>query len=183
MSGFDVDELVAECRAAINEPQPTLAVREVLDRALSDREAMAAALRPERGGIELLLSSPALTVLHVVWTPGMAIPPHEHRMWAAIGVYTGQEDNLLYRRVPGGLEASGGRDLRAGDVLLMGDDAVHSVTNPLGSYTGGIHVYGGDFVNQPRSEWDPVTFAEEPYDYGELRRRFEAAESSRSLSE
>ncbi len=43
-----------------------------------------------------------LTVLHVVWAPGMSIYPHDHRMWAVIGIYSGQEDNAFYRgRVPG----------------------------------------------------------------------------------
>ena len=39
-----------------------------------------------------------LTVLHVVWAPRMTIYPHDHRMWAAIGIYAGQEDNSFFRR-------------------------------------------------------------------------------------
>ena len=39
-----------------------------------------------------------LTVLNVVWAPGMVLPPHDHRMWAAIGIYAGQEDNEFFRR-------------------------------------------------------------------------------------
>jgi len=52
----------------------------------------------------------------------MALNPHEHRMWAVIGMYGGQEDNAFYRRASGGLEPAGGRELPAGDVLVMGDD-------------------------------------------------------------
>ena len=33
---------------------------------------------------------------------GMALNPHEHRMWAVIGMYGGQEDNAFYRRAAGG---------------------------------------------------------------------------------
>ena len=28
----------------------------------------------------------------------MDIYPHDHRMWAAIGIYAGEEDNAIYRR-------------------------------------------------------------------------------------
>ena len=59
----------------------------------------------------------------------MALNPHEHRMWAVIGMYGGQEDNAFYRRAPGGLEPSGGKEVPAGDVLVLGDDVIHSVAN------------------------------------------------------
>ena len=26
--------------------------------------------------------------------------PHDHRMWAAIGIYSGREDNIFWRKVP-----------------------------------------------------------------------------------
>ena len=37
----------------------------------------------------------------------MAIYPHEHRMWAVIGLYGGREDNTFYRRSPQGLVVAG----------------------------------------------------------------------------
>jgi len=49
------------------------------------------------------------------------------------------------------------------------------VNNPLERFTGAIHVYGGDFVNQPRSQWDPDTLLEEPYNLAEVQRLFAAA--------
>ena len=42
-----------------------------------------------------------------------------------------------------------------GDTIVLGDDVIHSVANPVPKLTGAIHVYGGDFVNQPRSQWGP----------------------------
>ena len=42
-------------------------------------------------------------VLNVVWAPRMSIYPHDHRMWAVIGIYGGAEDNTLFRRGPQGL--------------------------------------------------------------------------------
>jgi predicted metal-dependent enzyme (double-stranded beta helix superfamily) len=32
---------------------------------------------------------------NVVWAPKMTIMPHNHCMWAVIGVYTGREDNIF----------------------------------------------------------------------------------------
>jgi hypothetical protein len=36
-----------------------------------------------------------------------------------------------------------------------------------------IHVYGGDFFGTPRSEWDPITLTEQPYDVAATLRIFE----------
>jgi hypothetical protein len=38
--------------------------------------------------------------------------------------------------------------------------------------TGAIHVYGGDFVAQPRSQWAPPDLLEEPYDVERVNRVF-----------
>jgi len=55
---------------------------------------------------------------------------------------------------------------------------VHSVTNPLGVPTGAIHVYGGDFVAQPRSQWAPPEQLEEPYDVERVNRVFADANAA-----
>ena len=38
--------------------------------------------------------------------------------------------------------------------------------------TGAIHVYGGDFFAIERSEWDPDSLQEGPYDTEKARRMF-----------
>ena len=105
----------------------------------------------------------------------MALYPHEHRMWAAIGMYGGQEDNAFFRRAPKGLESAGGRELPAGDVLVLGDDVIHSVTNSRREFAVALHVYGGDFFAVERSEWDFGTFVERPRDLERTRRLFDEA--------
>ena len=42
-------------------------------------------------------------------------------------------------------------------------------------YTGAIHVYGRDFVGGARTQWDPATLEERPFDYEMARREFERA--------
>lgn len=171
---MDRDELVGSCIDASREAEPRLAVREVLERAV--RELPDEVAKPASGWLDFWHVSPTLTVLHAVWPPGMVLYPHDHRMWAAIGIYGGQEDNTFYRRQQGRLVTSGGKDLRQREVLLLGDDTIHAVRNPLRRNTGAIHVYGGDFVNVARSQWDPDTLAEGPYDLDAVRARFDAAE-------
>jgi predicted metal-dependent enzyme (double-stranded beta helix superfamily) len=175
---FDVDELIKDCERAVQENDSRRAIREVLDRAVADSSAVAGALEHDRAGLNLLHRSDTLTILNVVWAPGMVLQPHEHRMWAAIGIYAGQEDNAFFRRDTTTITRSGGKELHETDVLMLGDDAIHSVANPRRSHTGGIHVYGGDFVSTPRSEWDPVTLIERPYDYERILKQFEEANQS-----
>ena len=38
-----------------------------------------------------------------------------------------------------------------------------------------IHIYGGDFFVQPRSEWDPATLEERPYRVENAMRAFAEA--------
>ena len=172
---FDVDEFIKDCQAALSENEPRRAIREVLTREMSNASDVAGALEHHHAGIIPLHRADDLTVLNVVWGPGMQLLPHDHRMWAAIGIYAGRERNAFFRRQDNTIVDSGGKELHESDVLLLGDDAVHSVTNPLRSYTGAIHVYGGDFFREGRSQWNPSTSLEEPFDFELVRALFEAS--------
>ena len=132
-----------------------------------------------KSGLHLLHRSPDLTVLNVIWPPLMTLYPHDHRMWAAIGVYHGREDNTFYRRDGRTVVRSGGSELADGAVLLLGDKVIHSVHNPAErAYTGAIHVYAGDFFGTPRSQWDPGRGIEEPYDLAAVQSEFDRAEAA-----
>jgi predicted metal-dependent enzyme (double-stranded beta helix superfamily) len=176
---FDLDQFIADCRAAIAEDSSPKAVREVLSRAIAAPQAVLGHFAPLKPGVHRLYRSSDLTILNVVWPPFMTIMPHDHRMWAVIGMYSGCEDNIFWRRVgePGHtrIEAAGARALRVGDVETLGRDIVHSVTNPIPRATGAIHVYGGDFYAGGRREWDPETLIEREYDYEEHARLFAEA--------
>jgi len=172
-----VDDIVARCQAGCHEAAPALAVRDVLRELVSAPGAIASAVGPvEEGGITVLHRSDDLTVLHVAWAPGMVLNPHNHRTWAVIGMYGGQEDNAFYRRrAEGGLEPVGGRELPMGGVLVMGDEVIHSVANSRRELAVALHVYGGDFFMPGRSEWDFDTFEERPRDDDRARQLFEEA--------
>jgi predicted metal-dependent enzyme (double-stranded beta helix superfamily) len=174
---FDVDQFIAECRAAVRADLTHKSVREVMARAVAEPSAVVAGLgEPKRAEIRKLHCSEELTILNVVWGPGMTIMPHNHLMWAVIGIYTGREDNIFWRRIPevaGKIEAAGAKSLGPRDAEPLGRDIIHTVTNPLSRLTGAIHVYGGDFYAASRSEWDPETLVERPYDMQKSLALFE----------
>jgi predicted metal-dependent enzyme (double-stranded beta helix superfamily) len=173
-----LDDVISRCQAAVGEHTPALAVRDVLDELVADPAALDRAVGSvERGGITPLHNADDLTILRVAWTPGMSLYPHDHLMWAVIGMYGGQEDNAFYRRAPGGLAPTGGREVPAGEVLVLGDDVIHSVANTRREYAVALHVYGGDFFAAGRSEWDPATFEERPRDLERTRRLFDEADA------
>jgi predicted metal-dependent enzyme (double-stranded beta helix superfamily) len=105
----------------------------------------------------------------------MTLMPHNHNMWALIGIYSGREDNLFWRRRGPVVEAVGAKAIGTGDVAAFGRDVIHSVTNPIEKMTCALHVYGGDFFAPGRSEWDPETLTERPFDVERARRLFAAA--------
>ena len=173
---FDLDTFVADCRQALRESTPETAVRELAQRAVAHPGEVERALgTATSGGVTALHRSPELTILNVVWTPGMAVYPHDHRMWAVIALYGGQEDNTFYRRSREGLIVAGSKTLEARDATLLGQNVVHAVANPLRTFTGAIHLYGGDFFATPRSEWSRDLSDERPYDVEAIKRVFAEA--------
>jgi predicted metal-dependent enzyme (double-stranded beta helix superfamily) len=174
---FDLEQFVADCRDALVHDRSFAAVREVVARAISEPSAVMNALgEPAWGQIQRLHQSPELTVLNVIWAPKMTIFPHNHNMAAVIGIYSGREDNVFWRRLPANsqrVEAAGAKALSDKDAVLLGPEIIHSVTNPIGRFTGAIHVYRGDFFNVSRSAWDPESLCEQPYDPQRVLQIFE----------
>lgn len=182
---FDLDRFIADCRTAVSLDATHKSVREIVARAVSEPAAIIAEVgAPARAEVQNLHNSAKLTILNVIWGAGMTIMPHNHLMWAVIGIYTGREDNIFWRRVPGQdggrIEAAGAKSLGERDVEPLGRDIIHTVTNPLPRLTGAIHVYGGDFFAASRSEWDPETLLERPFDMEKNLHLFEQANARRA---
>jgi predicted metal-dependent enzyme (double-stranded beta helix superfamily) len=175
--GFDPERFVEDVRRARLESDGQGAVREVLSRAMSNPSEVLRGLgEPSAAGAQTLYHDEHLTILNIVWAPLMLLLPHNHRMWALLGIYTGREDNILWRSSGSRIEASGAESLSLGDVFELPDDAIHSVTNPIKKLTGAIHIYGGDFFETPRSEWDPATLTERPFDLDNAMNIFRESE-------
>ena len=177
---FDLDQFAADCRAARAADRSSKTICEVVKRAVSDPTGLLKSLgEPDRAGIKEIYRSPDLSILNVVWAPRMMVMPHNHHMWAVIGVYGGREDNIFWRRIAEAgenqLEAAGARSIAVREAQPLGDDIIHSVANPTSKFTAAIHVYGGDFFAAHRSEWDPDTLSEHPFDGNRARQIFEEA--------
>jgi len=167
---FNLDQFIEECKG-----KPASVVKELLADALRDPASVKQALDAVASGKEIgkasvgdmvYFRSPTLTILKAAVPPKFKTPPHNHNMWAVIGVYDGQENNAFYRRGGNTLEKAGGKDLKTGDTVMLGEDAVHAIENPLDRPLLAIHVYGGDFMDtSKRSVWNPFTFEEHPYDF------------------
>ena len=182
---FDKDQFVEELRAARNESDSMDAISEVITKAIQDPASIIRALgAPGRGRAEQLYADESITISNIIWGSEMWVPPHDHLMWAVIGVYQGQEDNTFWRDQDGNLQEMGGVSLTKGDVRKLGADAVHSVRNPSLQLCGAIHVYGGDFFGAipRRHSWNPQTLERGTYDYEFINSlRNEANERMESL--
>ena len=168
---FDVARFIADCEAAMTAGRGRAAVHELLSAAVSDPAGIVAAFgTPRRALVRHLHRSPRLTILHIVWPPNYTQAPHNHLLWAEVGVYSGREDNIFWRRCSANstwpIEAAGAASVCAGSAISLDPDAIHSVINPLDIVTAGLHVYGGDLSPAaPRSMWDGKTLVEAPLDH------------------
>ena len=171
---FETKQFVEDCCGALKDANAHAAVKELVTKAVAEPAQVLKALgEPKLASIQTLYRSDELTILNVLWGPCMFLYPHDHRMWAVIGIYGGREENAFYRRSERGLTTAGAKTLDIKDVIPLGDSVIHAVTNPLEKITAAIHVYGGDFFAVPRSEWDPNTLEERPFDVAAAMRVFE----------
>ncbi|HTX48019.1 MAG TPA: hypothetical protein VME40_01395 [Caulobacteraceae bacterium] len=165
---FDLERFIEDCRRLAGDAHGPKRVLDLMREAVSDPAAVKAAvppLAPKVGVLDApLFRAPDLTVLNVALAPGRLSIPHDHRMWAVIGIYEGEEANTFFRRTDHGLEAANHRTVHAGEAMLLGADVVHAIENTGAGPTLGLHVYGGDLLGAQRSMWDPHTDAERPYD-------------------
>jgi predicted metal-dependent enzyme (double-stranded beta helix superfamily) len=172
---FDLEHFVSECRRLAAAPGGVKKILELMRAAVRDPAAIGRAVTPLDGKVGVLDAPPLyrgddLTVLNVTLRPGVVSIPHDHRMWAIIGIYEGQETNTFFKRDGHGLRKANRRQVRAGEAILLGADVVHAIENPLPTQTLGLHVYGGDLFAAPRSMWSPATGEEHPYDIPQFTR-------------
>ena len=179
---FQKDKFVEACIAAVGDGQK--AIRDVVLEAVSDPAGVIAELgEPTKAGVYPMHQSDNMTVINFVWAPYMTLLPHNHNMFAVIGLYGGREDNMFWRRIEHedgavALEAAGADSMGVGQAATLGPDIIHSVANPISKLTSAIHVYGGDFFNPPtpRAQWDHETLIEAPWDMAHTHEVFRKAD-------
>ncbi|MBH8575703.1 cysteine dioxygenase family protein [Nostocaceae cyanobacterium CENA369] len=95
----------------------------------------------------------SLTVFSLVIPPGSTTPVHDHLAWGLIGLYKGNQQETVYRRVDSGnceghakLEVVEVRSLQPGDIyrLLPPDGDIHAVKTTSETASVSIHILGND---------------------------------------
>lgn len=187
MTSFDKDEFVASCLTAVRSgDHASLTVRDIVERAVSDPHAIEVEVADRMVSPMMTIwhRSDELTVLHIVWPPGVDLFAHDHNMWAVIGLYGGREDNQFYRRLADGrIEPHTGKTMLQRDTITLGGDVVHSVANPTREWTAALHVYGGEFFTTPRTMWSKQTLEPAPLDADFIRQNLEAAAAKARLAD
>ncbi len=165
---FVLSDFIASCQQCVGAPDAGRRVLDLMRSVVGDAKGIQIAVAPGASGQAILdaplFRSPELLILNATLYPHFTSPPHDHRMWAVIGIYEGQENNTFYRRSADGLEEVNQRAIRAGEAVLLGSEVIHAIQNPLAGSTLGLHVYGGDLATATRSMWHPHSRAELPYD-------------------
>jgi predicted metal-dependent enzyme (double-stranded beta helix superfamily) len=134
---FDLDRFKADCCAATAGGAGQPAIREIVARAIAEPAQVLSALgEPRRAEVHTLHRAADLTILNVIWGPRMTVMPHNHEMWAVIGIYTGREDNILWRRLPG---ETGGRIEAAGAKALSEREALYPHRRPTSTTSPAVH--------------------------------------------
>ena len=105
-------------------------------------------------------SGERFSIVSFVWGPGQATPIHDHRVWGAIGMLRGAEENQRYQLDADGLPRALGAAplLEAGPVEYVSADAgdMHRVSNALADrFSMSIHVYGGNIGAVKRAVYTP----------------------------
>jgi len=163
-----LEQLVVDCQAAAGGPDPQAEVQAVLAAAVKRPEVGEAVAEYE--GIQSLEDlafhrSTSVTLLAAALPPGFSAAPHNHNLWSVVGVCQGQEDNQFFERNDQGLKEVGEATVIGPGVLANDPEVIHAIHNPLDTPLLALHAYGGDLLSTPRSNWDPETHEEIPYDW------------------
>lgn len=164
--------VVERCKQALRAADPQSAMESILrEAAQDDAIADAIAKRTRFASLEdlALHRSDRLTLLAGSLPPGFSAGPHNHNLWSVVSVCRGQEDNQFFERDGDSLKPSGETSVVAPGALANGPDVIHAICNPLDAPLVVLHAYGGDLFATPRSNWDPDTHEEIPFDWQRVR--------------
>ena len=188
MSPFTVDGFVKACKEAMSASgNPQQAARSLLLEMIeaNDLEGLIATLEgaiPPGADIGEMVfhTSPELTLLYGRIPPRFQSGIHNHTVFACIAQLVGEEVNTIYERDPGaaGLQLVEQVRVRAGEVIDLPADVIHSIENPGQQGGSALHLYGGDFsaIMDRRSLWTSDTHEEQPFTFEALLR-----ESARTM--
>ncbi len=122
---------------------------------------------PEQGfGSHLLFEEENhdLALFVVSWAPGRGAPPHDHGTWGVVCGMTGFESNTTWTKRPGGgIERGADYVIGPGDLVTVGPEDIHSVTNLTDRPATSLHLYGRHLNHVARNRFDPEAGTVNPF--------------------
>jgi 3-mercaptopropionate dioxygenase len=117
----------------------------------------------------------SLCLFSLVVPPEAATPVHDHLAWGVVGVYRGEQDETVYRRLDDGhdatraqLEVAKRQSLKPGDfyALVPPTDDIHYVKTVSETSSISIHLLANDTACIWRHKFDPDSGAVTPFRSG-----------------
>ena len=183
VTAFDLDAFISSCVAAREEIEPVAALRDIVERAVSDPGGLDAAfpvpVDPSDDGV--LYSSATLFVAQGLFPRGFSTGIHDHTVSAVIGTWAGYEDNHLFRRTASGIERIEVHRVLPGEVLVLDAHAIHDVHAPSTTWSAALHVYLGDITARKRSSWADEDASAFPFDGVDMEARWMEAATATGL--
>jgi len=151
---FSFQAFTDDVRGAAKSGDPDKAVRELLERVVSEPDRILAAT-PNDGDDEVMLfEDESVSIWRCKFHPHVYMPPHEHKIPVHIAGYAGGEKSLLYRKTEDGLSYAGEKTVRTGEVVTFGPDAIHAVIAEGDDCSHALHVYMGPLMTLTRGLFD-----------------------------
>jgi len=157
MSENFLEKFVAQAQRAAAAEDATSAIHSLMQHSQLRKDEFADAIAEMSDDEVMLFEDNTCSIWTCRYNANIVLAPHEHRMGVHIAVYRGTEVQVLYKREPGKLRLSGNTLVRPGDVLHLGEDAVHAVTADGSLQSHAIHVYEGPLTQVQRSLFDWAT--------------------------
>lgn len=146
-----LEDFVSSAREAAASQEPAKAVRSVLEGALANCDAYAGIIATQDEDELHLFEDETVSIWTCRFSPTQLTAPHEHKLPVQIAVVGGVERNILYHRRHGELFEAAEKEVRAGDILSLGPEAVHAVTAGTEQPSLALHVYLGPLMQIERS--------------------------------
>jgi len=175
--------LIDECLSALRDGAPVATFHAIVADAVAAPEEIAGLvslpLTPDEDLV--LYRSDMLTITQSVFPAGFQSGLHDHGIPAVIGVWSGYEDNFLFRRSGTQLVDRCVVRVHAGQVLTLDSEDVHDVHGPPDRFTGAIHVYLGDLFGARRHEWADTSSTPSPFDLAGFADKWSRATKAAGL--
>lgn len=169
MTEFNLDDFVESVKARAADGATAGDIIAIMKEVFEDPQALASGLPAFKEDDTVIFEDETVSIWHVRFPPNERVPPHDHQIPVVIGVYSGTENNMLYREGVNGLEYVKTRNISPGEVFSIGPAGIHAVEPANGEDCRGIHIYLGELTKVKRNLFHPDTgekmeFTTENYD-------------------